>query len=287
MIDSHAHYTHKNFSNMYRYLSYKDGKYFSKEGKLDDIFAEMKENGITAFVEPAIDIDSNYKIMDLYEKNKGFMYPVVGVHPTRAYKAPWERRLELIELAKNDSVVAIGETGLDYHYAKKDQHRREQKKWFVYQIELAYQYKLPLVLHIRMADKAALRILRRHRKKIVGGVVHCFYGNAKIAKKYAKLGFYFGIGGSLLQNNDRGASLQKSITRIPLDRILLETDAPFVFPCETDEAGTKLTQAIRNTSISIIPVAEEIARIKGITVEDIIKATENNTEKLFGLRKNK
>ena len=106
MIDSHAHYSYFKFENTFRYLSYLDGGYKIIEGDRQSVFREMKSLGIDGFVEPGIDVDSNYKIMDLYKDNRGVMYPAVGVHPTRTFLAPWKRRKELDELAEKDGKIS-------------------------------------------------------------------------------------------------------------------------------------------------------------------------------------
>ena len=281
MIDSHAHYSHKRFEQAFRYLRYTDGEYEITEGGREEIFENMKQSGINAFVEPAIDIDSNYILLDLYEQNKGFMYPAVGVHPTRTFLTKWKRRKELEKLVLREGVIAVGETGLDYHYARKDQHRLIQKMWFSYQLSLADKAGLPLILHIREADKDALKILKRNRKKIRDAVVHCYCKGADIAKEYLDLGFYFGIGGALLCGDESAAALNEAVKEIPIDRILLETDAPYVLPDCTDAEGNKPSRKVRNTSTVIIAAAEKIARIKGVTAAEVEAAAEENTRRLF------
>ncbi len=283
MIDSHAHYTHKRFEQSFRYLRCTDG-YEIVEGTRDGIFEEMKNAGITGFVEPAIDMDSNYRLLGFYEQNRDFMFPAVGVHPTRTFLTKWRRRKELDQLVKHEGVVAVGETGLDYHYPRKDQHRLIQKLWFAYQIKLAYKNGLPLILHIRSADRDGLRFLSRYRGKLVGGAVHCFNGDAEDAKKYLPFGLYFGIGASLLGSDETARRLAEAVTVIPLEKILLETDAPYVLPRIDGKAGEQLTKNTRNTSTVIIAVAEEIAKIKGLGAEEVASVSEENTRKLFGIQ---
>ena len=282
MFDSHAHYSHFKFEQSFRFLSYTGGAYHIVEGDRNEIFDEMKSSGIEGFIEPAIGIDSNYKILDLYRDNKGFMYPAVGVHPTRTFLAEWKRRGELDTLACEEGVVAIGETGLDYHYPRLQQHRRCQKRWFRYQIDLAFRNGLPLTLHIRKAYPAAVKILNKNRNKIVGGVVHCFCGTPKEAEQYLNLGLYFGIGGALLHNDDNSRGLKEAVKTIPLERILLETDSPYVLP-DTSDDGVKTSRKTRNTSTVILAVAEEIAKIKGIDVSAVLEETDKNTKEVFGI----
>jgi len=281
MIDSHAHYTHRRFRDRFRYLDYGEAGFGVIEGTLDDVFARIEAAGITDFIEPAIDLASNEEMLELAGKCHGKMHVAVGLHPTRTFLTKWSDRVQLEELSRRNGVVAIGEAGLDYHYRRSAQHRLCQRRWFRYQIDLACERKLPLVLHIRRADKAALRILKRNRKKIVGGVVHCFNGDSAIAEQYLSLGLYFGIGGALLERSERAKTLREAIRVIPLDRILLETDAPFVLPYCTDASGEQISGKIRNASTVILAVAEEIARIKDVEVETVREITTTNARTLF------
>ena len=283
MIDSHAHYSFYKFDNTFRYLKYENGVYVIEEGVRNALLADLRSSGIEAFVEPAIGIDSNRILLEMYKNNKGFMYPAVGVHPTRTYAAKWSRRKELIDLSREEGVVAIGETGLDYHYPRKSQHRILQKMWFIYQLKLAHKTALPLILHIRKASKDAIRILKRYRNKLHGGVVHCFCDDLKTAESYLDLGLYIGIGGAVLQPEEKCSGLKDAVKHIPLERILIETDAPYVLPDCVDSDGNKPTKSIRNSSTVIFAVAEEIARIKEIDVETVRETADENARKLFGI----
>lgn len=283
MIDSHAHYSHAKFDGNYRYLTVREGEIEIAEGNRDAIFEGMKRAGFTAYVEPAIGIESNRRVLDLCHTLGDFAHPAVGVHPTRTHLAKWADRHSLDDYARERGVVAIGETGLDYHYARLRQHRHTQKKWFRYQLDLSSRCGLPLILHVRQADRAAVKILRRHRDALVGGVVHCYYGDWSTAEQYLDLGLYIGIGGGLLQTSQRAEALRKAVERIPLNRILLETDAPYVLPDRTDVCAEPIPKKVRNTSLLIPLVAREIAHIKGFSIEDVIATTTENAKRLFGL----
>ena len=212
------------------------------------------------------------------------MHVAVGVHPTCVYATKWKDRKQLETFVKEEGVVAVGEAGLDFHYARKDQHRFWQKRWFIYQIKLAYEHKFPLVLHIRRADKAGMRILKRYKDKLVGGVLHCFNSGADVARQGVELGLYFGIGGALIgPDEERSARLREALTVIPLERILLETDAPFVLPQCLDQTGAPVSPKVRNASTVILAVAEEIARIKGVDLSTVQEVTTENAKKLFGI----
>ncbi|MBP5270293.1 MAG: TatD family hydrolase [Clostridia bacterium] len=285
MIDTHAHYTHQKFNvtSDYRFLSCDGENCYVKTGRLGDVFRDMKEAGIDAVVEPAIGIESNRAILEEYRQNRGFIYPAVGVHPETAGETPRGRRRELADLIASEGVVAVGETGLDYHLPKFIKSRFAQRFWFRYQIRAAYRAGLPLILHIRDADREALAVLRRRRKKIHGGVVHCFSGDADAAREYLALGLYIGIGGGLIEHGKMSERLREAVKIIPAERILLETDAPYMAPgIEID--GKRLSDRVRNTSSVIRAVAAEIARLKGTTPEEVIAASDTGAKALFGIR---
>lgn len=242
IIDSHAHLSMYKYDNTFPYLTADEkGKCIRMDGDREQMIARMIDYGIRCVVEPAITCWSNSKIIDLAGKYPEFIHPAVGVHPRYVYdnvpiskgltvKMKW-RDKNIVRIASTfDNVVAIGETGLDYHYRWDPRFKRAQKRWFKYQIKLAYKRNLPLILHIRNADEDAIAILTRYQKKLRGGVVHCFCGDAETASKYLNLGLHLGIGGALLQDEEKSASLKEAIKIIPLDRILVETDAPYVLP---------------------------------------------------------
>lgn len=172
IIESHAHYSHKRYDGVFRYLT-SDLK--AQEGQREDLLNRLRESGVVLSIEPAIDFESNRRTAALYRQHPDFIRLAVGVHPTRTHQAPWRQRRQLEVWAREPGVAAIGETGLDYHLPRK--HRLTQLLWFRYQLGLARRLGLPLVLHIRMADRDALAMLRRRRRQLPGGVVHCFQGD--------------------------------------------------------------------------------------------------------------
>ena len=225
IVESHAHYAHASFAGNFRYLSWGEN-WELKEGTLEDLLAQMQERGIAMSVEPGIGLDFHEKIFALTDKYPGRLFPAVGCHPTRCFLEKWSDRRRLIGYSARPGVVAIGETGLDYHEAREEQHRFKQYIWFLYQLRLARKRKLPLVLHIRKADRDAIRILKIFRPKY-GGVVHCCGEGWEYISEYLKLGLHIGIGGVLL-NPARNAELKAAVPQIPLERILVETDSPYV-----------------------------------------------------------
>ena len=287
MIDSHIHLSYRLFDQVFPYVDH-DGVAYSvvEGGTREALIEEMKHRSITECIEPAIDVDSNLLLLDLSRKYKGFLYPAVGNHPTRCTKSKHGDFKRVREFAKDKSVIAIGEAGLDYHVPPEEQRRLKQKRWFRWQIKLAHKLGLPLILHIRLADEDAIRILRRYRRKLHGGVCHCFSGGPDVARIYTEeLGMTLGIGGTLLMKREYREPLEQTVISTPLKYLLLETDAPYVKPLKPDtEAITgKKWQKTRNTSLILPVVAERIAELKGISVEEVLRVTEENTRRVFGI----
>ncbi len=188
------------------------------------------------------------------------IFPAVGVHPTRSIFEKWPDRKKLDDYACMQGIIAIGEIGLDYHYKREEQRRIKQHVWFLYQLDLAWKLKLPVILHLRDAHEDTLRILRLHPAHKLGGVIHCFYGSSERAQQYLDLGYHIGIGGSLLQQADRVKDLQEAVAHIPMDRILVETDAPFILPLCKDALSPKLFRRTRNTSLILPAVIKKSQR---------------------------
>ena len=140
-----------------------------------------------------------------------------------------------------------------------------------------------MILHVRDAHEDALRILKWHPARKLGGVVHCFYGSREVAQQYLKLGYHFGIGGSLLQQEERAGALWEAVKHIPLDKILVETDAPFILPYCKDVILPKLLRRARNTSLILPAVIHKIAELKYLSAEEVEAAVAENTVRLFTL----
>lgn len=281
IIDSHAHYSHNRFDQTFRCLVNRNGVFSIEEATREAVLDNLKDSGFAASVEPAIGIDSNKKVFDLAKRYKGFILPAYGCHPTRTCLMKFKDRRIISEYAST-GCVAIGETGLDYHHARRDQHRMIQKRWFRYQIRLAYVLGKPLILHIRSAAKDALTILRKKRKYLIGGVAHCFCDDLTIAQAYIELGLHIGIGAALL-TDECGDRLTEVIENIPLDRIVVETDAPFMMPDLDIYPSKKQKYKIRNTSTTINAVIERIAQIKKLSTAEVERSVYDNTVKLFRL----
>ncbi len=254
----------------------RDGMIFDTHAHLDDerfdgvreeLFEALRSKmGVGGVINCAVDTVSAKKILalaSLYD----FCYAAVGFHPENIPDS--EPSLsEIRKLCENKKVVAIGEIGLDYYW---DKSRVElQKRWFIAQAELANELSLPVIVHDREAHADTLAILKEFKPR---GVMHCFSGSLETANEIIKLGMYIGIGGVATFKNAK--NLIKVIESVPLSRILLETDAPYMAP-EPYRGKT-------NHSGLIIRVAEKISEIKGIGTQEVLKITKNNAKELFGI----
>ena len=296
IVDSHIHLSHFLYNGEFPYLSFEDGSYVIRRGTREQLIESFRSAGIEFCVDPAIDIASNGSILALAEDFPGFLFSAVGVHPTRTYryktpdqdgkacfvKLPWKQRRQLEDFLGRPSVVAIGETGLDYHLPRKEQHRFRQKQWFVFQLELAHRHSLPVILHIREADADAIRILKRYKHYLHGGICHCFSGSAEVADIYTQLGLKLGIGGALLKDFPKKPDLEQAIIRTPLESIILETDGPYVKP-DCPDIRKKQMQKVRNTSLILPRIAQRISELKGVPPEKVLEVTSENAITLFGV----
>ena len=283
IIDSHAHYNNNAYKKPFRYLSYDKDGYALKEGDREQLYWELLEANIPYSIEPGVSLESCKEVLELAAQYPGRIFPGIGIHPTRSIFEKWSDRHKLVGYANTPGVIAIDEIGLDYHYKREEQHQLKQYLWFIYQLNLAWKLKLPVILHVRDAHEDALRILRWHPTRKLGGVIHCFNGSKEIAEQYLKLGYHVGIGGSILQLEERAKDLWEAIPYIPLDRILVETDAPFILPYCKDVIQPKLLRRARNTSLILPAVIKKIAELKSISPDEVERATAENVIGLFNL----
>ncbi len=238
----------------------------------DSLLSSLRENGIAKAVNIGANLSTSKATVELTKKYD-FMYGVVGVHPSDIRELETEGAIDVIEklAVENDKVVAIGEIGLDYHYDDADETL--QKKWFVNQMELARKLKLPIVVHSRDAAKDTMDIMTAENAQDIGGVVHCFSYGKEVAKTFLDMGFYLGVGGVVTFKN--GKKLKEVVEYTPLDRIVLETDCPYLAP--------EPFRGRRNSSLYIPYAAQVIADIKGIDVEELYHITYNNSMNLYRL----
>ncbi|MBR7888449.1 TatD family hydrolase [Marinomonas sp. A79] len=247
-------------------------KYF-----LDDLqttLQDMQEAGVSGMICIASDLDESLQIQTLSEQYQG-IWNTLGCHPHQAKTWGSESKAQCTSMIKTQRPVAIGETGLDFNrnYSTPD----EQRVAFHSQIELATEHELPLYLHERDAYEEMIATLKQHPALPQRSVIHCFTGSQKELEAYLSLGLCIGITGWVCDER-RGADLQASIPHIPLDRLLLETDAPYLLP------RTIRPRPKRNHPKYLPWVAQEVARLKGIPLDDLIKATIANTNRVFNLK---
>lgn len=282
IIDTHWHGSIRAFEQTFSYWSYRNGRFeIVENGNLDALEYAFTEANIIYTLEPSISPEF-YDAMRRNAATNGGWFLAAGFHPTRCVHADWSERRKIADFAKERGVIAIGETGLDFHLPRKEQHRLRQLRWFLYQLWLAHRMKLPLVLHIRNADRQAIWILRLFRPWLHGGSVHCFRGNAKIARQYMKLGFCLGIGGLLLMGEE-SADLQEAVRAAPLRRLLLETDAPYVVPRTglENQMSKKRLRRVRNTPLILPAVIEKIAELKEESSIEVERVMTANAEHVF------
>ena len=208
-----------------------------------------------------------------YAKNHDFIFAALGIHPENCEDYTPENVSWIEEHVKDERVVAVGEIGLDYYWVKDPEGRKRQREIFKEQLELARKYKLPVIIHSREACEDTLEILEIAAKTGITGVMHCFSYSREVAKRYFGLGFYIGVGGVVTFKNSK--KLKEAVCAAPLDKILLETDCPYMAP--------EPFRGRRNDSTLIKYVAEEIARLKDISADEVISVTEENAKRLFAV----
>lgn len=264
MIDTHCHIDEEAF-----------------EPDREEVIARQQQSGVQAMIVPGVNVTSINSVMEVCHAHPGYCYPALGLHPEDV-KADWREQLATVEAAiraHRDELVAIGEIGLDYYWDKT--FKEEQKEVLRRQLLLARELNLPVILHNREATEDILTIV----KEVGGrGVFHCYSGSKETAEIILKMGFYLGIGGVLTFKNSKLSEtlreLNQSEIKIQqseiLNRLLLETDAPYMAP--TPHRGE------RNESRFMALVAERLAQVLNVSVDEIIEATSANARQLFGIK---
>ncbi len=264
MIDTHCHIDEEAF-----------------EPDREEVIARQQQSGVQAMIVPGVNVASINSVMEVCHAHPGYCYPALGLHPEDV-KADWREQLATVEAAiraHRDELVAIGEIGLDYYWDKT--FKEEQKEVLRRQLLLARELNLPVILHNREATEDILTIV----KEVGGrGVFHCYSGSKETAEIILKMGFYLGIGGVLTFKNSKLCEtlreLNQSEIKIQqseiLNRLLLETDAPYMAP--TPHRGE------RNESRFMALVAERLAQVLNVSVDEIIEATSANARQLFGIK---
>lgn len=238
------------------------------------VIARAWDNGLCYIVNVGADLESSQRSIALAEEYP-FIYATVGIHPHDAKELTEPLLNKLRIMAQNDQVKAIGEIGLDYHYDNSPCDI--QKKAFRQQLHLAKELELSLVIHSRDADQDTFDIITEMAEEIdfakQGAIMHCFGSGVKMARKYLDLGFYLSFGGITTFKN--ASKVRDVVREIPLDRILLETDCPYLAP--------EPKRGKRNEPTYIHFVAEKIAQIKDINIREVAETTTDNAIKVYGL----
>jgi TatD DNase family protein len=254
MIDTHCHIDDPQYA----------------EG-LDAFLQAQRADGVEAILVPGVEAATTQDVLDVCERYPDYLFPALGLHPENV-KEDWQQQLSIIKSAVESSshrLIAIGEIGLDYHWDttfRQEQHEalREQLRW-------AEEYDLPVMIHSRDATEDTLNILREFPS--IKGVMHCFSGSHEVAKQVVEMGYYLGIGGVLTFKN---CKLAEHLVGIPLESLVLETDAPYMAPVPY--------RGKRNESRWMCYVAERLAQVYGCSVEHVIEQTSVNATSLFRLK---
>lgn len=249
MIDTHSHINFEDYKNNF-----------------DNLIQDFKENDIEKVIIPGVEPSTFDEIISLSNKYE-MLYSAIGVHPSeyQTYNNSVENNIR--QLVKNNKVVAIGEIGLDYHYGADT--KEEQKIIFKKQLELAQEMQIPVLIHDREAHEDSFNIISEYKLKDV--VFHCFSGDKNFAKKCIDREFYIAIGGVVTFKNAK--ELKEAVKEIPIDRILLETDAPYLAPVPF--------RGKLNSPIYLKYIAKEIAELKNIDIEEVKLQTTINAKRIF------
>ena len=276
MIDTHCHIDEEAF-----------------EPDREEVIARQQQSGVQAMIVPGVNVASINSVMEVCHAHPGYCYPALGLHPEDV-KAGWREQLATVEAAiraHRDELVAIGEIGLDYYWDKT--FKEEQKEVLRRQLLLARELNLPVILHNREATEDILTIVKEvsscqspitNYQSPLRGVFHCYSGSKETAEIILKMGFYLGIGGVLTFKNSKLSETLRELNQSEignqqseiLNRLLLETDAPYMAP--TPHRGE------RNESRFMALVAERLAQVLNVSVDEIIEATSANARQLFGIK---
>ena len=252
IFDTHAHYDDEQFDT-------------DREALLDS----MAAGGVGSIVNASASVESWDKVLGLTEKYP-FIYGMIGVHPDEAGSLDEEKFRRMEELLGREKIVAVGEIGLDYYWDKEEHDT--QKYWFIRQLELAAKKHMPVSVHSREAASDTMEIMKKYGAGMQA-VIHCYSYSLEMAREYVKMGYYIGVGGVVTFKNAR--KLKEVVQEIPLERIVLETDCPYLAP--------EPFRGKRNSSLNLTYVAQAVAALKGTTPEEVICRTEENARKLYNL----
>lgn len=251
IFDTHAHYDDEDF-----------------DVDREELLSKMKAAGVSHIVNIGASLESTKRSLEL-AKQYDFIYAAVGVHPSDTGELNEENFAWLSKQCELPKVVAVGEIGLDYYW---DEPQRDiQKEWFARQIALGREKKLPLVIHSRDAAQDTIDIMKTEKAEEAGGILHCFSYTKETARTFLDMDFSFGIGGVITFKNAK--KLKEAVEYIPMDRIVIETDCPYLSP--------EPNRGKRNSSLNLPYVIKAIAEIKNLSEEEVLKATYENAKKLY------
>ena len=255
IFETHAHYDDESFDE-----------------DMEQLLCSLPEQGIGRVINVGASIETTKTTLALAAKYD-FIYAAVGVHPSDIDGLNEETYAWLKQQAALPKTVAIGEIGLDYYWDKEPEVQKAQRYWFKRQLELARETKLPVIIHSRDAAADTMEVMRDAHAEEIPGVIHCYSYSKEMAQEFIRMGYYIGVGGVVTFKNAK--KLKETVESIPLERILLETDCPYMAP--EPYRGT------RYDSSNIPYVIAKIAELKGITAEEVEHVTEQNARKLFSL----
>ncbi|MDD6194146.1 MAG: TatD family hydrolase [Lachnospiraceae bacterium] len=259
IFETHAHYEDSRFST-----------------DRDEVLCSLADKGIGTVVNVGSSIETSKACLVLAD-TYDFVYAAIGVHPSDIDCLNEENLFWMKKQAGHKKVVAIGEIGLDYYWDKEPAVQQAQREWFWRQLELAYEVDLPVIIHSRDAAEDTMEILKQFRREHPDvespGVVHCYSYSPEMAQEFIKMGYYIGVGGVVTFKNAK--KLVKTVEAIPLDRILVETDCPYMAP--------EPHRGERNASCYLPYVVNKIASIKGISPEEVESQTEINAKRMYRL----
>ena len=253
IFETHAHYDDEQFA-----------------GDRGELLVQLPSLGIRKVIDVASTIDSIDQCVELAH-TYDHVYAAVGVHPSELTGMDESVIDHMRELAAWEKTVAIGEIGLDYYWEKHADEQQNQRDWFVRQMELAREVSLPVIIHSRDAAEDTYSLMRDIRAQEIPGVIHCYSYSPEMAREYVKMGYYIGVGGVVTFKNAK--KLVRTVAETPIERILLETDSPYLAP--------EPHRGRRNDSRELVYVVDKIAQIKDLTPEEVEAVTWENAQRLF------
>ncbi len=253
IFETHAHYDDDRFNE-----------------DRDELLRRLPEEGVGVVINSGASVESTRDTIRL-AKDYAHVYAAVGVHPSEIEELDEDFMQWMKIQASDEKTVAIGEIGLDYYWDKEPEVQERQRYWFGRQIELARETNLPIIVHSRDAAADTMQVMKEHHAEEISGVIHCYSYSKEMALEFIKMGYYIGVGGVVTFKNAK--KLKETVEAIPLERILLETDCPYMAP--------EPYRGKRNSSLYLPYIVEKIAEIKGISTEEVERVTEANARALF------